>query len=277
MANHGPAIICLCLLFGGNICGAQETSSDAGLFNWYYAAIFGTGVYRSGDHTVTVFNLPFSHTVHEATPQQSGIRLTLPVTLGIHDFQALDVPDSEQLGTVSIMPGAEFPMLMSDNWTLTPYVNLGIGLTLNAGDDDGDAMIYAAGVKSRWHLPLGDSEFMLGNTLDYVGYEPEEGAAQTTTRLVIGFNLFTPITELENELADEFGLHLIYYYYFKGAKITQPLSGGIDALHNEVEFALTLGKHKGWNLFGLRLDQIGIGLRGGSNLSAIRLITGFPY
>ena len=40
---------------------AQQTSSQDQLINWYYAAVFGTGVYRSGDRTVSVLQIPFSH------------------------------------------------------------------------------------------------------------------------------------------------------------------------------------------------------------------------
>lgn len=154
MTKHGPAVICLCLplLFWGRVSGAQDTSPDTGLFNWYYAAVFGSGVYRSGGRTITVFNLPFSHTLREPTAEKPGIRLTLPVALGIHDFHALDIPDREQIGTVSLLPGAEFPVLMRDNWTLTPYFNIGAGFSLNT-NNDASATIYVVGAKSRWRLP----------------------------------------------------------------------------------------------------------------------------
>lgn len=118
---------------------------------------------------------------------------------------------------------------------------------------------------------------MLGNTLDFAGYDPAAGASQKTTRLVTGFNLFTPIIGLQEKPTYDLGLHLIHYQYFSGVNLTQPLTGNIDALHNELEFALTLGRHRGWNLFGLHLERIGIDLRGGSDLSAIRLITSLPY
>lgn len=277
MTRPGPVALGLCLLtlFGGGICRAQSTSADAGLFNWYYAAVFGTGVYRSGSRTITMVNLPLSHTVREATAGHAGIRLTLPVTLGFHDIDNLDIPGPEQLGTVSVMPGAEFPLLMRDDWTLTPYFNLGVGRGLS-GDDTADATIYATGLKSRWQVPLGNTRFMLGNTLDYAGYDAKT-ASSTTTRLVTGFNLFTPATGLKSELVDDIGLHLIHYQYLGGLRIRQPFSGKIDALHSELEFAVTLGRHKGWELFGLRLERVGIGLRGGRDLSAVRLITGFPY
>ena len=64
---------------------AQSTSgadSEKNLIDWYYAAFFGTGVYRSNDRTVSVLQIPFSGAIQPADADHVGLRFTLPISFG---------------------------------------------------------------------------------------------------------------------------------------------------------------------------------------------------
>ena len=77
-------------LFLAAVCNANAQTGtvqdDEPLFNWYYAAIFGTGVYSAGDRTVAVLQAPLSFSLRERSEDQWGLRLKLPVSLGFYDF-----------------------------------------------------------------------------------------------------------------------------------------------------------------------------------------------
>src|SRR5690606_4679943 len=86
---------------------ARAVRDPQDLLNWYYAATFGTGFYTSGDRTVTVLQMPFSHSLRAPGEGTSGLRLKLPVTLGVYDYDfdsvlAGDLPGS--LSTLSFLP-----------------------------------------------------------------------------------------------------------------------------------------------------------------------------
>jgi hypothetical protein len=269
-----PGLLGLLWTVTGQVCSAADTASEASLFDWHYAATFGTGIYRVGDRTATVFSLPLKHELRKATREQPGVRLTTPINVGIYDFDVLAVPEREQLGGISVLPGAEFIFLMDDDWVLTPHFNLGFGHSLD-GSKAADATIYSVGVKSRWYRPLGQVTFMLGNDLSYAGYDPDGGPRQDITRLVTGFNFFVPLDARFG--ADDLGLHLIYYHYFDGLDVAEVIGGELLDIHHELELGLTLGRHDGWKLLGLRFERLGIALRGGDDLAAIRLTTELPF
>jgi len=64
----------------------RTVEDDQDLINWYYAATYGTGIYTAGDRTVGVLKIPLSRTLWESTEDRWGLRLILPVTLGVYDF-----------------------------------------------------------------------------------------------------------------------------------------------------------------------------------------------
>ncbi len=61
----------------------RTVEDDQELINWYYAATYGTGIYTAGDRTVGVLKIPVSRTLRESGDDQWGLRLILPLTLGV--------------------------------------------------------------------------------------------------------------------------------------------------------------------------------------------------
>ena len=255
----------------------REASSEQQLVNWYYSAVFGTGVYKSGDRTVSVLQIPFGHELKPPSEDQWGLKLVVPVSFGFYDFRFDQLADGEapkNLGTVSIFPGIEAQIPVTSNWRLKPYTNVGWGEDLTGA---GGALIYAGGVKSLVWTPIGkNSEISLGNQLTLSGYSPEGQANQTMGVFVAGVNLetSTELKVLDRPLI--VGGHLIYYYYFKRLRFptNNDVQNKIDE-QGEIAFSLSVKKAIDFSLFDL--DRIGLGFRFGGGVQGISLFFSLPY
>jgi hypothetical protein len=255
----------------------REATSENELLNWYYGAVFGTGVYRSGDRTVSVLQIPFAHELQAPTEDQWGLKLVAPVSFGFYDFQFDQLVDGQTpkgVGTVSVFPGVQADIPATRNWRLKPYANVGWGWDLSGGPG---ALIYAGGIKSLVWAPIGsDSIVSLGNQLTLAGYSPEGGSNQPMGVFVAGLNLETP-TELR--VVDRpliVGGHLIYYYYFN--RLRFPTNNDVQnkiAEQGELAVSLSVKKAIDFDLFDL--DRIGLGFTFGHGIQGVSLFFSLPY
>ncbi len=260
---------------------SRQAESSSELVNWYYAAVFGTGIYSSGDRTVGVIQLPLAYTWQERTPDQWGIRFTAPVSFGFYNFHARDLADGlpQNVGTMSILPGVEFDTMARDNWRLRPFFGVGYGWELN---ESGDAWIYQAGVKSQLTFPLSrESQFMLGNSVDYAGYNANNDSPKAMARIVTGLNFAFPTHGTIMGHATDFNIHLIYYLYT--TQMDLPLADNVQHTTRdqiEVAFSFSVREPIPFKLFGTELfdfDRIGFGVSTGGDVTAVRLFFSLPY
>jgi hypothetical protein len=259
----------------------RQAQSSEELVDWYYAAVFGTGVYTAGDRTVGVVQIPFAYTWQPASAQGWGMKFTLPVTFGFYDFNlgdiaAGDLPNS--VSTASVMPGVELETQVLDNWRLQPFAAVGKGRELDKGQS---ALLYHAGVKSQLTFPLGRGRFMLGNTLSYAGYSSETTGNQPLSRLITGLNFSFPTNGTIADRPVDFGIHVIHYLYTK--QLPFPLTTDIDnKARNEFEVAFSLSTQRPipFGAFGQSLfdfDRVGLAFRAGTDVAGIRLFFSLPY
>ena len=245
------------------------------LFNWYYAAAYGTGVYRIGDETVGVVRAPFSFRIREAGDGQPGIRITLPVSAALSEFDLTDF----QFGHVraiglSVLPGIELEIPLSERWVLKPFANAGPGWEFNR---ESSAMIYSAGAATVYRLPVSNGRrSSLGGKLTFAGYD----AGSESNRLAAlagGGDLEFPIDMQIVGRPALLGLQLTGTVYFNRLEFLLPTSAD-KKVSAEVEFAVTLGVRKPVEFLGMGIDRVGIGIRRGSNgLKGLRLVGAFPF
>jgi hypothetical protein len=251
------------------------------LINWYYAAVFGTGVYQAGDRTVGVLQLPFVHTLRPYAPGEPGIKLTLPVSFGFYDFDLHKLAEGDfpqSVSTVSVLPGVEIETHPLENWRLQPFAGLGKGWELTG---NASAMLYQVGVKSRLSFRMGRGEFLLGNLVSYAAYDPDNDVSHPLTRFITGFNFIFPSNGTVMDRPVDFGLHVIHYLY--GSRLDFPLADDVDnTTRQEIEVAFSFTTKRpfpigalGQNLFDF--DQIGLAFRVGDNVTGIRLFFSLPY
>jgi hypothetical protein len=265
------------LLPGLALAQSRQATSENQLIDWYYAAVFGTGVYKSGDRTVSVLQIPFSHSLQAREDEQYGIKLTLPVSFGFYDFrfnELLDGDTPHSVSTASVFPGIEFDIPVTSNWTVKPYTNVGYAWEL-AGPNW--AWIYDLGVKSLVGLPIGhDSQISLGNQLTLSGYKPSTGAYQPLGVFVAGLNLEIPTQLQFYDQNVRIGYHLIYYYYF--SRLKYAISENINnKISEQGEFAISLSTPKPVDFKLFDLDRIGLAFRAGGGVQAVRLFFNLPY
>ena len=67
--------------------GTPDSRGDA---SYSYAVFVGTGLYRFDDRQIFVLRIPVSWQLRELEPDQMGVKLLLPVAIGIQNFDNLD-------------------------------------------------------------------------------------------------------------------------------------------------------------------------------------------
>ena len=194
---------CLLLTLGG--ASAQEASSSS--VHWAYSSYFGTGWYQvSGDRDVYVLRGTPRWKIREADfakdgTRTIGIELRFPITIGLDTFDIDDIPgttDTDNLASLSVTPGVDITIPITERWALRPYVTLGWGTLLNSSES---AFTYWAGVNSRYTFQNGKLNWALLNSVTYVGYTPSDGPSDDFWPLMGGLEFDYPFGR--NEQDDE--------------------------------------------------------------------------
>ncbi len=253
----------------------QRAEQVSELFNWYYAAVYGTGAYKIGEETVGVIRLPMAYTIREATEKQWGLRLTFPVSAALAEFDLteFDIGRISAVG-LSVLPGIEAEIPVRPGWVVKPFVNAGGGWEFKR---DTSAFIWSVGASTLYRRALENKWLLgLGGKLAYAGYSAD-GTDSVLGAVSIGGDLGFPI---EIGIAGRqaiLGAQLIGTMYFNKLEFLLPGSPTQDVL-NEVELALTLGVRKPIEFLGASFDRIGLGYRQGSDgLKGVRIVASFPF
>lgn len=245
------------------------------VIDWYYASTFGTGVYSIGDRTVFVARLPFGLSLRESDAEHWGVRLKLPVTLGLYRIpnQFDDVFERTNFAAASVLPGVEFERQLTPRWTIRPTVSLGYGRDLGSSVS---SRIWEVGTRSLYTVPLRDLDFVLGNALLYAGSNATTGTTQNLGIFSTGLNFIIPTGKELMGRPTNVGIHFIYYAYFNRLDFFLDANDRRE-IDQQYELAMTLGSSRPFDLFGFSFDRIGVGFRVGDDFFAIRLLTGFLY
>lgn len=242
--------------------------------DWYYATTFGTGVYKIGDRTVTMLRLPFEREWREAEDDTWGVRLKLPVTLGFQTLSnAFEDVLNRNVATVSVMPGIEFEKELQPNWWVKPTASYGAAQDLLSG---ARSTLYEVGVRSLWSRAFYRVDFSLGNALLYAGNVTQDGLTQHLGVFSTGFNFLLPAGGVFLDRAANVGVHFVHYAFFNRIDFLVDETSR-RSVSQQYEFAMTVGTYRPIQLMGFELQRIGIGVRLGEGLTAIRLVTGFLY
>lgn len=254
---------------------AVRAQSTEQLIDWYYAAVFGTGVYRSEDRDVAVLQLPFAYQVRDLKRDGWGLVLKMPVTFGFYDFrfdQLLQDGAPESISTMSVLPGVEADFMALRNWRLRPFLQVGYGWEL---EGDASSPIYSVGVKSRLTFALGRGEFSLGNTLNYAAYR-RAGTSFPLTLFITGLNFAWPTNGTLAGRPVDFGVHLLHYAYLES--MTYALAEDVNnQMREEAEIAFSLSTRRPLSILGFEMDMLGLAFRVGPDVEGIRLFFSLPY
>ncbi|MBC8008412.1 MAG: hypothetical protein H7X76_10240 [Prolixibacteraceae bacterium] len=247
------------------------------LINWYYAATFGTGVYTSGDRSVSVLQVPFSRALKTVDEDGTGLRFKISTTLGFYDYDidsvfGGNIPD--RISTLSVLSGLEWELPLNRHWTIRPYFDGGFGQELDGSES---AWIYDFGVKSRFLIVRHtEVEFALVNSLTAAGYRPRGGPTQPFGYLATGLDITIPTERRLFGRVVDIGFTPVYYYYFGRLNFAE-FSNPENRLGEEFQLALSIVTRKPWSLKVFAVDRVGLAIRTSSDVSGVSLFTSLPF
>ncbi len=271
----------ICLLPFTPITLAQEFGRDLGeqedRVNYAFSAYLGSGIYAASDGAVQVYSLPLAYTLRPPSERRPGIRLKFPVTLGFYDFKALDLIEGtlpDDVATISVIPGAEFLFPVRENWSLTPFVDLGAGMDISSGHT---TWIWSTGVNSLAVFSGDRLETTLGNKLQYAAYNsPGEDDKGKFFVFETGLDLMRPLRVSTSSRINRFSLYLMNQVYFNGLELLSYRENLLEVQY-QYEVGFTYVPHKPFKLWLLNVPRIGLGYRFGDGLTAFRLVLSMPF
>ena len=255
----------------------RSVEDDQDLINWYYSAIYGTGIYTTGDRTVGVLQIPVSHTLRESSDDQWGLRLTLPVSFGFYDFSFDAVIEDglpDRINTLSFVPGLEFEKRIVPRWLLKPYVSVGAGWELG-GDES--AVIYDAGLRSRFRMgEHRETVLSLVNRLSLAGYYPSGGHHEPLGMFAIGVDVEVPAGGALFGRPVVLSILPIYYYYFRRLRFSE-FDDVDNKIHEETELAVSVLAKQPFTVLGMNVDRVGVAVRYNAEVRGFRIFTTLPF
>ncbi|MEN8189338.1 MAG: hypothetical protein ABFS19_05785 [Thermodesulfobacteriota bacterium] len=278
--NHPAGILCICLLalFKPVISSAeQSTDQNEELVHWAYSAFQGSGIYSIDGEIIGMLNLPFSTSFTPDSSNGAELEIRYPLIVGFYDFDVREhgINDfDERLGTISFMPGLHYHLPQTADWTVTPFVDLGIGLPMGEGEH---AWIYSAGVESRYTFYLSEWEFKLSNRLRYAGYILDDSHLAdeySTFETVIEYPVHTRAILFKRRL--DITPHLFNQLFLDEVELQQPLDNH-ESLSVQWGAGLTIGLTSENEDALLPKIRCGIGFRYGNGLKGIHFLLGETF
>lgn len=261
-------------------CAAQPdplSEGEAQLAHFAFASQLGSGVYSVSGRTIQIYRLPIGWQVTEPEGRRPGLRLKLPATIGLYDFEARDVIDTglpDRFDTLTLALGAELDFPLGD-WHLVPYVEGG-----RAWDSGGnaDATLYSAALHARRQWSRDEHLWRFSAGLVYAGVALDgAGNDSDLVKLEAGFEARRPVGFDIAGNAAEGGAYVLAEWYADRAEESVVGSAGEKKIPAQAEIGLTLGTRPVLKLWGLPLPRVGLAYRFGDGVSVYRLVFGSPF
>ena len=258
-----------------NTYAAEDDGGSFGLTSFAFASYLGTGFYTTSGQNVFVLQAPFKHTIKEKTDTEAGWVLKLPITLGFINFDKLeieDLPELNDVGTITFLPGLEFQYPVTPNWTLIPFADYGFAREL---DTTSNVLITGVGIKSYFNAYFDKAMFTLGNRFLYAREKSKDSTTAHDYSLIeTGLNYRVTSDYSFGGEPLYTNLYYINFYYPNNLvffeQTDNPIRVGV-----EHEVGLTFSNIPDFLFF--EKPQIGIGVRFGNNVNVYRLVFGTPF
>jgi hypothetical protein len=273
-------LLALCFCSSGT-----AISQEIDPVHWAFASYFGTGRYVVDDR-VDTFILSFTPgwerreaSLTEDGERELGIRFRLPVAVGVHDFSPSDFIgdlDLDDVGTVSVVPGVEIEIPVTERFRLKTLSYLGWGSELGSSRS---AIIHWLGLRSQLRFELSDTEMFLVNELSRVGYSSNSSVSGSVVPLMAGLDFRRRLKN--KQIGGEplyINWHVAYTNYLDGLNLdlrdretTAPDIGK----EWQLGFAFSKGDQR-LRLWRLSWDRVGLSFRldSGGDFSGVSIVFG---
>jgi len=251
---------------------ADDPHPDAHPFNPTFAVYMGSGIYFVEGRSALLFRIPVGIRLRDEREHAFGIRLRINAALGFYDLDPGDLGtifDTENVATIAIVPGIEFPIRIFDNWTMGPFLDLGSSYN-NASDEW--TGVLGTGFRSRAEFSGGRLQYLLFNELIYGNNLNTETVFDDFGLLRTAFDIRRLIRFRVFKRSNDFGLLFKNELYAGEVAFARP---GLDSLVTRVrwEAGFTVGPTERVKVLKLiTAPRFGVSYRFGGGTNAIRII-----
>jgi len=246
--------------------------------NFAFATQLGSGIYTVDGRTVQIYRLPFARQLSEAEDGRPGVRLALPVTVGLFDFKLGDIVEEgipRELETLSAAFGIELDFPLGESWHLLPYAEAGHAWDFHS---DQDAVLYSVALHARrdFELQYRLVRFNAGAVHAAVDLRGA-GGHSSLSKLETGVEArWTTDRHFRGHRVD-WGPYGVLEWYADRPDEPVARSSTSRAIPLQAEVGFTVGTRTPAKLWGIPVPRVGFGYRFGDGLSAYRLAFGAPF
>jgi len=267
-------VLLYCFIVNGTH-AAEDQDGSFGLSSFAFASYLGTGFYTTSGQNVFVLQMPFEHVIRAKTDTEAGWVLNLPLTIGFINFDDAsfeDIPDLNDVGTITFLPGLEFQYPVTPDWTLIPFTDYGFARELNFTSN---VLIVGAGIKSYYNVRFDKAMFTLGNRFLYAREQVKNSDNDSDYSLIeTGLNYRFASNYSIGDVPLYSNLYYINFYYPNNLvffeQTANPIRVGI-----EHEIGITFSNIPDFLFF--EKPQLGMGVRFGNGVNVLRLVFGTPF
>lgn len=254
---------------------AAEKQSTFGITNFAFSSYLGTGFYATSGQEVFVIQIPFQYTIKEKTNTKAGWVINLPLTFGIINIDNIDggnLPDLNDVTTITFLPGLEYQYPVTSNWTISPFADIGFARDFN---NTTDVLITGIGIKSYYNIPVNNAMLSLGNRFLYARERSDISNNDSDYSLIeTGLN-YRVASDYHHDNGVLFSnLYYINFYYPNNLvffeQTPNPIRVGV-----EHEVGITFSNIPDFLFF--EKPEIGVGVRFGNDLNVFRIVFGSPF
>ncbi len=254
---------------------AAEKQSTFGITSFAFSSYLGTGFYTTSGQEVFVIQIPYQYTIKEKTNTEAGLILNLPLTFGIINIDNIgdgNIPDLNDIATLTFLPGLEYQYPVTPNWTISPFADIGLARDLN---NTTNVLITGFGIKSYYSIPVPDNLLSIGNRFLYARERNDISDNDLDYSLIetgLNYRMSSGYSH-DNGILFSNVYYINFYYpndliFFE--QTPNPIRVGV-----EHEVGITFSNIPDFLFF--KKPEIGVGVRFGNNLNVFRIVFGAPF
>ncbi|HUQ50868.1 MAG TPA: hypothetical protein VM692_01525 [Gammaproteobacteria bacterium] len=257
--------------------GVRAQSADATPFNWAYAPALGAGVYRLGDGTeAQTYRGNFSLALRDApasNEDRAGIRLLLPVALGVQNLDSEALPVDRPTNRVEhagFLPGVELEHRVGARWTLRTRAQLGAAEELEGTEQS--ARLAAVGLRGRLAFDSAPGKPALIAGLLWAGFDPNVGERESLLRATTAVEL--DIRAARWRVRDSpmhWRPHVLKDWYYRSTPRLGFGDSDAEPLDEEWQVGIAAAREDGFKIGFAKFDAVGVAYRFSDRSRGLRL------
>ena len=248
--------------------------------SYIYPVVMGTGVYKIDGRQLAMLTIPISITQQRENEDdhEFGLKWYAPVTIGydqISDTNWLDKIITDELVTLSIMPGAQLTIPLNDNWLIRPFGQAGIGQDFVSHET---FALAALGVRV-----LGTWKYDSGWEVRWGGAVRYAAEYQFKSHNDNGFALMETGVDVRRDTGfslKENKINAGVYYELQSFLPEWTLGEYLvdrSNIHEVHELGISMGLAKPRKVFGVSVTRVRVGYKKGSGVKGWTFGTEFPF